>query len=616
MGSRDRGKGQGGRAMGNRQWAMGPPPDHPKAPTSACACGAGFARPLGRALVVFGLAVAAVVAHGQTQIACNITEVKVKQLSNAVQVTLKADGLLTVHCNYDDIIQVTEGDWNKVWRQDVPLRIVNARSQVGSLVDIGLYPVNYLELRTVADSREGVGLDVRLVLYREAAFRRIKVDNLSQQWGLGDRRVVFDVVKRQSGRELVLTVWSDRREEVLAPKKPRRELDLPSELEVEFNDGRLSVTAVNAPLEAVMAEVSEATGVPIFIDDLVKRLATVRLTDVDLDRFVSAVVAGYGLTAVREDGAYLVSDGLPTSLAPYTAGRTRVFKLKHLGASTAINLLPNFLLHYLRPSASGDAVVAHGPEQLLDRIAEDLAVLDRPVQAVRVRTVVVDAHDTTASRRLWRLLRGGDRTVVAVDTERGSLGFRRGERPLERYVAAIEALDRRGKIEVRAQPALVVLPGTGAEIFVGERQYYQQLAAYWWQEEDVELRYAEAGVRLWCRPRATGSGLIETGVRVEVSTLRRGLVGAVVVDRRRVRGTMLLQSGETLILGGGLYLHQAERERHRPGPLRRVPLLGAASRAEAQGDELREVVFLLCAEQIETSQPAAAVPAPGGPLEG
>jgi type II secretory pathway component GspD/PulD (secretin) len=370
---------------------------------------------------------------------------------------------------------------------------------------------------------------------------------------------------------------------------------------------------VNAPLEAVMERVSEATGVPIFIDDLVKRLATVRLTDVDLDRFVSAVVAGYGLTAVREDGAYLVSDGLPTSLAPYTAGRTRVFKLKHLGASTAINLLPNFLLHYLRPSASGDAVVAHGPEQLLDRIAEDLAVLDKPVQAVRVRAVVVEAHDTTASRRLWRLLRGGDRTVVAVDTERGSLGFRRGERPLERYVAAIEALDRRGKIEVRGQPALVVLPGTGAEIFVGERQYYQQLAAFWWQEEDVELRYAEAGVRLWCRPRATGSGLIETRVRVEVSTLRRGLVGAVVVDRRRARGTMLLQSGETLILGGGLYLHQAERERHRPGPLRRVPLLGAASRAEAQGDELREVVFLLCAEQVETSQPAAAAPAPGGP---
>jgi hypothetical protein len=565
--------------------------------------------------VGLSLALASELAQAQTELACNITEIKVRQLSNAVQVTLKADGLVSVYCDFDDIIQITEDDWVEVSRKDVPLHIANARSQVGSFVDVGLYPVNYLELLTPAESREGVGLNVRVVLYEQASFRQVKVDNVQEEWGRWHNNVVFDVMKGRSGREVLITVWSDRREEVLEPKKPRRELDLPSELEVEFADGRLSVSAVNAPLEAVTERVSEATGVPIFVDDRVERLATVRLADADMDRFINGLVAGYGLTAVQQDGAYLISDGLPTSLAPYAAGETRIFRLQHLSADTAIRLVPNFLLRYLRSNAAGDAIIAHGPVQLLDRIAADLEVLDTPVQAVRVQTVVVEAQDTTASRRLWRLLRGTERTSWELDGQRGSVRFHRGERPLDRYVAAIEALDRRGKVEVKVQPAVLVVPGSYAELFVGERQYYQQQSHYWWEEEGVELRYAEAGVELWCRPRPAGARLIETGVRLDVSTLRAG-VGYPVADRRKARSTLLLQSGDTLIIGGGLYLHQAERERRSAWPARELPVLGVAARASSDSDELREVAFLLSVELVESEQAAAAQPASDQPSEG
>ncbi len=610
--------------MGNRQTTgyasrrgMGLQPGHPDGPTSACTWGAGFVRPLLTAVVGLSLAVACGVGQAQTQIACNITEVKVKQLSNAVQITLKADGLLTTRARESDFYTVAEdGSWNKVWRKDVPLRITNARSEVGSFVDIGLYPVNYLELSTPAESREGVGLNVRLVLYRAAWFRRIKVDNMQVEWAKGWRRhVMFDVIQSQNRRKLIVTVWSDRREETAEPKKPRRELDLPSELEVDFSEGRLSVSAVNAPLEAVMERVSEATGVPILVDDLVKRLATVRLTGVDLDGFVNGVVTGYGLTAVKQDGAYFISDGLPTSLAPYTAAETRIFPVKYLGAETAINLLPNFLLRYLRPSASGDAVIAQGPAQLLDRIGEDLAVLDKPVQAVRVRAVMVQAHGMRASQRLWHLLRGGDHTTVGVDVGEGSLSFRRGEQPLDHYVAAIRALREREQVDVKVQPALVVRPGASAEIFVGEREYYQQQARYWWQQR-MQLRHAEAGVRLWCWPRATGSGLIETHVRLEVSTLRRGLAGGPIVDRRNLRGTLLLSSGDTLIVGGGLYPGQSKREQRRARTAHGLPLLAHTLEGPSDVEELHEVLFLLRAEQMSVAESASDMPVPEEMLEG
>ena len=71
----------------------------------------------------------AALCHAQTQISCNITEVKVEQLSNAVEITLKADGLLSAEADRDDFIPAAGG---RRWREDIPLRITNARSVIGT----------------------------------------------------------------------------------------------------------------------------------------------------------------------------------------------------------------------------------------------------------------------------------------------------------------------------------------------------------------------------------------------------------------------------------------------------------------------------------------------------
>lgn len=560
--------------------------------SSRCVVGTAIA-----ATALVGALVCACPAAAQTQVACNITEVKVEQLSNAVEVTLKADGLLNVEVDIFQFVERDEeGHWDRTPGREIPIQITNARSQIGTFVDIGTYPVSHLELTTPAEAREGVGLDVRLMLYEPAIIHALNVDNWDNfDWDVPWGTMAFDVRKSQSGRELQILVWSDRHEEVIAPPTPRHEQKLPSQLSVDYVDGRLTVDCVNVPLEQLAAEVAAAAGTTIYVDDRVRRLATVQMRNVPVDRFVTAMAAGYGLSVTRMNGMWMVSDGLPTSLAPYTAGGQRRYHLRYIEAREAIRLLPNFLLRYLKPSDSGDSIVAYGPPPLLDRIGEDLAAIDRPAQLIRVRTAVVEASDSDTSQLIWRLVAGSD-PRLEIDGAEGTIGIQTGEGTLDQYLAHIRALDTSGSLRVRTRPSLVVTAGRHASIFIGQRQYYQYLES----GADTLLRSAQAGVRLSITPRPRGSDLIQVRVRLTVSTFRRVTSGAPILDTREARTTMNVTSGDTLVLGGGLYLEDEARERRGPRPFREMWGLSHPIGSASDDSQLREIIFLVSAEYVRS----------------
>jgi len=553
--------------------------------------------------VLAALAVARPVG-AQTRVACNITEVRVKQLSNAVEITLRADGLLHVNVDIWDFVERDlDGNWNRVGKREIPIKITNARSLVGTFADIGTYPVSHLQMTTPADSREGVGLDLLLVLYEPAVVHALAVDNWDDfDWSVDWGAIAFDVRKSQSGRELQILVWSDRHEEVRAPARPRREQSLTPELSVRVANGLLTVDCVNVPLEELAAEVAAAAGATVYVDDRVKRLATVHMVDVPLERFVTSVAAGYGLTVSRLDGAWLVSDGLPTSLAPYAAGGTRSYPLRYIEAREAIDLLPNFLLRYLKASGSGASIIAYGPGQLLDRIGEDIEAIDRPSQLIRVRTAVVEISDAETARRLWRLVAGDD-TRVTIDGGKGTIRIENGDEPFDEWVADIRALDTGRTLRLRARPSLVVRPGQRADVFVGQRQYYQYLSS----GEEVQLRSAEAGVNLNIRPRPMGSGAIEVRLRLSVSTFRDVGTDAPIVDKREAVTTLILADGATAVVGGGMVRGGEDDRRSGPRPFRDAWLLRDITQSRQREAEATEIVFLLSAEYVR-SRPHEADP--------
>ncbi|MEA3401822.1 MAG: hypothetical protein U9R79_11330 [Armatimonadota bacterium] len=565
---------------------------------------------LRRAAGALVLLLAVLPASAQTQLAVELTEVEIEQFTNGVEITLEADGLLQV---------LAIGEWYHT-DEDHSFELVlpNARSSVSTFVDVSQYPVNYLKLETPPQERveelvleageslesleqwervvqEGVGLILTVRLYLWGHVHSAELDNVDWggqwEWDPGD--IAYDLRKSRSGRELVITVWSDRRELLPEERAPRVDQDLPATLSIQAQDGTLAVDAVNVPLQQLMSDVAERAGVSIYVSDRVRRLATVHLADTDVPGLIEAVAAGLGLTASFDGDAWYVSDGLPSSLAPFTSGQSRTFRLKYLTADEAINLLPEFLLRYLRPSPTNDSITAHGPQQLLDRIESDLRTLDQPTRAVRLRLAVIEAARGSLSRRVWRLMRGGS-TTIDVDGEEGSIRFRHGEEPIDRLIARVRALSETEDISVDVRPSLTVEPGQWAGLFSGEEQYYQFLR----YGRRLDLNRVEAGVQLWVRPRATAGELIESSVSVRVANFR-GRRQPPIIDTREVSSTVLLRSGDTMIIGGGLRLADRFEEDSGPMPFRDAWLLRDITERTSDSQRVREIIFLMSAEVVE-----------------
>jgi hypothetical protein len=520
-------------------------------------------------------------AHAQTRLSVNVTDVTVTQLTNGVRITLKADGLLEAR---------TSGQW---WEtnedHEFTLWLANAHSAVGTFVDVSRYPVNYLKLETPPDAREGVGLTLTVRLYRDAHMRTVQLDNADYNWtwNWDPGEAAYDLRKSRSGNELVITVWSDRREVLPEDRKPRSSRDLPEELSLEVGDGRVSIDALNVPLQVLISELAARTGISIYVNDRIERLVTLRLEETPTEHFVEALAASMGLTATVGDDAWFVSDGLPSSMAPYTAGNNRTFSLNYLGAEDAIELLPEFLLRYLRPSPTNDAIIAHGPAQLLDRIEDDLRHFDRPRSVVRLRTVMAEASSTRAREMMWSVLREGSPTFE-VHGGQGEIRISRTEEPQEDIVAQLRALAETEAVSVSVRPSLLVEEGQHASIFSGVKQFFQILR----DGVTLDLDSTDAGVRLYVAPHLVGAEVVSAYVALEVSTIR-GTRQPPVIDSREASATLLLRSGDSMIVAGGLVDSAESNERGGPRPV--APALPGTA---TSGDQAREVVFLVGAEIV------------------
>ena len=493
---------------------------------------------------------------------CELSEVKVEPLPNAVCLRLKMDGLVRFTLEDTDVWQQDgdSGNWYLKPRSQFSLRLENVRPGTASMQDVGVYPVSHLAFQVPPGARESVGLICRLILYKPAYLTLLQTPNSSwdETGNARYRHPQVMVIRTQQQNEVLIIVTSDRQCE------PRVERDLGperEELEVSGTAEHLRVRAMNVDLHRLLSALAWQAGADISLDDRVQRQASACLEGLSLEQTLQILAAGYGLTVSQTAGGYYLGPALPDSPAAYQAASVRTIPLRYLEAEETPGLLPDLLLRYVRPNADGNSVVAVGPPEMLNKLEGDLRALDQPAPHCRLRAWLVSAEQSDEQMRSLLLEATGGTTAVQLDSS-GQIRVEVARQDSSRLMGQLRALAQRERVKLLALPSLLVSNGEQAELFLGEQAHYWRLVGR--REQELVLTPVQIGSRLRVRPRIAGEQ-----IAARVSAENSSLIGdnglGPLVERRSVDAEVRMASGQALLIGG-LSLAGGDRSRREPAP--------------------------------------------------
>jgi len=508
---------------------------------------------------------------------CNVTEISARQLSNGVQITIQADGEMEWWIDWDEIIAEGGGYWAEFeWGRDIeftekftrlPIFIHNARSKLGAgFVPIGKYPVSHVEISIPEWVHEGIGMEVDLVNYLGI----IAGEGEDQHW-----RYDFITTSSEDGSTIIVSWQSDRFPPPAAPATPT---DLATELSVVAHDGTLSIHAVNAKLQDVLARISTATGYPIATPAQDDVRVSLQLEDVSPGEALHLVATGSGFcTMACPEGGWIVAESRAAA-GGYEAATTRAIPLRYLKASRALDLVPTFLLDYLRADDEANAMIANAPAWMLDRIEEDLAKLDAPPPEVTVEVVAVECESTDALLRDLQLGRYLSDFSAAVDTLAGNLELLWLEGLPRGWDIILNASETRGTCRLRSKATIRVANGRKARIFAGQQRFI--IIENVDQGLTAEIEPVEVGTSVEVQPRVGRGDEVVLNLDVKIRSLRSsGRAGTLpVLAARRADNTVRVRDGETIAIAGLVEKSETRQLRSMP-VLGWLPLIGSAFQA-------------------------------------
>lgn len=501
----------------------------------------------------------------------NIKSVTTRALSNGVQITILADGIL----QYRDV----DSDGSKMGAY-----FPAARNGTGkNFINLNTYPVSSIQLSTPQGAQNGIGL-------------RVDITNFVA--------TTASVTQTPNGQGVLFTIQSDRTlpgtrsgggnsEATAAPD------DLSAE--VSYNNGLVSIRAVKADIQELMASIAQKTGLSIAVDDAVSRKVSLNLQNVEPQSAVNTIAAAYGLALAPINGILMLSEGVPTDLATYRASETQSFRIQNGRASELSGLLPNFLYSYVKVNGEQNAIVVTAPSQILAKIGSDLRRVDVPAPQISIEAIAVELSDSSDLDVGLRLGNPDAANFDSFDASAGRVTFNTIGKLPRTFEASLKALELKGKARVRARPQMVVINGADANLFIGSQRFILTQFNQSGQTQN-RIQPVDVGVKLAVTPLTGGNGEITVRVAPEVSNITELdlQTGLPVLSTRRSDTTVRVQDGETIVIGG-LTLDQEQTTKGKIPFFGDLPLLGGLFRSRKETKVKTELVIFVTPHILKDS---------------
>jgi hypothetical protein len=579
---------------------------------NSSSAGSPLRRLMAPALAALALFFVGASARGQVgEVYVNLTDIEIKEYSNAVAATIHTDGDTPMDIDWDQLridgqlVADIYGNYvysGKRWHR-YQFYVVNARSKLASgIIKVDKYPLSHIEIRPelpqwiIDKYGTEVGLTIIFETYDDIDYRSGLALNQMPEGGL-DFRVLSGsqglVVIFYSGRQLKTGGAAPSEDAFLASVKP--------ELQVRSEQEGLEVKALNAGLQDLAQELSRVSGESVSAASGAKERISLVLHHRTLSEVLEAVARGYGLVLARDESGYhlaeaaaVAADGLP--------GETAVYSARYLSARRLRNSLPDFLLPYTRIDDNNNLISLTGPGPLLEHARAQLAQIDRPGPNLWVEMTAVEfsSSEEAAAALALGLTRPGFQGGFA--SAEGDVNFSNLGTVAENFDARLEALVTQGKASIQAKKRLLLLNGESAEIFAGqERNLIIESNAT--GSIQARIQQVDIGARLKVTATAGGGEELWLTLNPEVNNLIEldPRTGEPVVGVRSASSTLRIREGD-LVAVGGVSLTQGERSRTRIPGLGKIPLLGGLFRSRREKQNQTETVFLVSARKAGSEE--------------
>jgi hypothetical protein len=544
-------------------------------------------------------------ARAQRNVYCNVTRVSARQLTNAVQITIQADGAMRVAWNQDDYFDVAAFDTGG-WAAGIkpittlPLQITNARSRVPRLTDLGMYPASHVEVSAPPTAPDGIGLNVTVGLYVPARTVRIQTpDEWDFTWAnLPEPTTTITLSPDRTS--LLIVVASDRQTQPPFVRR-RAPAGAPVELSVSGTDAAVSIHALNAELKDLVRALAAATGHEVVLDGVLDHTVSMDLHDTPLPAALDTVAMAYGLSADSSGRQLRLTEGEAESVPAYVQGQLESIPLHYITAGDARNELPEFLLKYVHANEALNALTVTGPSAMVGKLKADLAALDQPSPRIAIEVTVVEFNSSADLDVALGIGARGRESAFSLDSDAGNMSFR-SNGPLDAaYVERLSALESRGRARTLARPKATALNGHKATLFVGQQRYIKVDYFDADREQAVNNIIPVAlGISLEATPW-TGDGktiTVELSPQVTSVAETEARTGLPTVFTRNTHSTVRLMDGDTIVIGG---VSMAQDQRSRRGILR---LFRTPSHARPR----QELALFVTARVVPAGAPADKLP--------
>ena len=422
---------------------------------------------------------------------------------------------------------------------------------------------------------------------------------------------------------------------------------------VVYSGDRLSLNFQDIEVRAVLQLLADFTGLNLVASDTVRGNITLRLKNVPWDQALDIILKSKGLSKrqtgnvimvaptqeiVAQEEAEMLANQKVEELAPLRSEYVQINYAKAAELAAMLKSADNRLLSprgNVTVDARTNTLLVQDTSSNLEDIRRLVGRLDIPVRQVMIESRVVIANDDFArdlgvrfgfsrwqgneNTGKFNEITGGvdgyikDLAAVGPDwpgsikpptpensvplmvnlpvtDPSGAVGFLIGK--VGSYLLQLElsAMQREGRGEIISSPRVITSDQNRASIKVGQEIPYQEASA----SGATSVSFKEAVLSLDVTPHITPDDRIIMDLKVNKDNpdFTRTVLGVPPIDTRAVETSVLVDNGETVVLGGVFERTKAYQKEQVPW-LGNVPVLGNLFKTTSRSDTNNELLIFV-----------------------